>query len=381
MYSYVLTHSSDSRNFVAIGKVPVNLGGSFQVLLSIVNPINWLFAGRNGLDPSIIVKNGFQVTGGQFSRISSLNFFDEISRQTSSVTIRQEFMGLDPEGKEIQVTTELEGSIPNIDPDAQVVFKDYKQEYTHESRGLVKSSGEIKYDVTTTQNSQSFTSYRIYYNEEISYSECPHLVDHQGSSSTIRVNSKRVYIKYTKGDSLVRFTSANYIYPKDAQDDPCEANSCSIYAECMTDPDAPNNYTCVCKVGFEGDGFNCYDVDECESGESDCDANAVCYNLVGHFECTCKSPYKGNGKECYYDLDCRTCDLNAKCVEVDNSKRCVCNEGYVGDGFGCAPVSSGCSCGENAYCITNYQSGRQECRCKPGFTEDSNRLISFNCPF
>lgn len=32
--------------------------------------------------------------------------------------------------------------------------------------------------------------------------------------SAIRVNSKRVYVKYTKGDDLVRFTSANYIYPK-----------------------------------------------------------------------------------------------------------------------------------------------------------------------
>ena len=48
LYSYVLTHVSDSRNFVAIGKIPPELGGSFQVLISIVSPINWLFAGTNG---------------------------------------------------------------------------------------------------------------------------------------------------------------------------------------------------------------------------------------------------------------------------------------------------------------------------------------------
>lgn len=256
LYSYVLTHSSDSRNFVAIGKVPANLGGSFQVLINIVSPINWLFAGRNGLDVNLNVRNGFQVTGGQFSRISTLTFFDEISRRSSSVTIKQEFSGLDAEGKEITVSTYIDGDIPNIDPDAQVVFKDHKQEYVHERRGFLRSSGEISYEVTTILNSQSFTSYKVYYNDEITYSECPHLVDH--SSSSIRVNSKRVYIKYTKGDNLVRFTSANYMYPRDASDDPCEVNSCSIYAECMTDQDAPNNYTCVCKVGFEGDGFNCY---------------------------------------------------------------------------------------------------------------------------
>jgi hypothetical protein len=64
-YSYVLTHTSDSRNFVAIGKIPVNLGGSFQVLISIVNPINWLFAGRNGNGQNSIdkVPNGFMKSG------------------------------------------------------------------------------------------------------------------------------------------------------------------------------------------------------------------------------------------------------------------------------------------------------------------------------
>lgn len=63
LYAYVLTHTSDSRNFVAIGKIPPNLGGSFQTLISIVNPINWLFAGRNGLDENVKVSNGFTLTG------------------------------------------------------------------------------------------------------------------------------------------------------------------------------------------------------------------------------------------------------------------------------------------------------------------------------
>ena len=44
----------------------------------------------------------------------------------------------------------------------------------------------------------------------MTFSECPNLAD-QGQVK-MRVNSKRVYIKYTKGDGLVRFTSANYAY-------------------------------------------------------------------------------------------------------------------------------------------------------------------------
>ena len=60
-----MTHTSDARNFVAIGKIPLNLGGSFQVLISLVNPINWLFAGRNGNgpNPNDKVPNGFMKSG------------------------------------------------------------------------------------------------------------------------------------------------------------------------------------------------------------------------------------------------------------------------------------------------------------------------------
>lgn len=257
IYSYVLTHSSDSRNFVAISKVPPSLGGSFQVLLNVITPINWLFAGKNGIDADIKIQNGFSVTGGLFSRTSSLTFFDESSRQSHTVYIKQQYLGLDPEGKEMIVHTELDGTLPNIDPDAQVVFKDYKQEYTHDALGSVRSSGEIAYEITSVSNSQSFTSYRIYYTDTFVFSECPHAAI-DPSTATIRVSSKRVYVKYTKGDNLVRFNSANYMYPKDGHEDPCEMNSCSIYAECIIDPEAQNNYTCACKVGFEGDGFNCY---------------------------------------------------------------------------------------------------------------------------
>lgn len=186
-----------------------------------------------------------------------MKFFDEFSRQSHTVHIKQQFLGLDPNGKEIIAHTELDGSLPIVDPDAQVVFKDYKQEFTHDALGSIRSNGEIAYEITSITNSQAFTSYRISYTDEFIFSECPHAVINP-SSSTIRISSKRVYVKYTKGDNLVRFNSANFLYPKDGREDPCEMNSCSIYAECIADLDAANNYTCACKVGFQGDGFNCY---------------------------------------------------------------------------------------------------------------------------
>ena len=257
LYAYVLTHASDSRNFVAIGKIPATLGGSFQVLINLVSPINWLFSGRNGIDENIKVFNGFALTGGLFKRVTSVNFYDEASRQSNSVIIRQEYLGVDSQSKEsLIVKTEVDGTIPSVDPDSQVIFKDFKQEYTKYRKGLIKSNGELFYEITSIRNSQSFKSYRIDYSDEITFSECPHLSE--TGSTTHRVNSKRVFVRFTKGDSLVRFSAANFIYPSEIADDPCESNTCSIYAECVADSEMPTNYSCVCKVGFEGDGFNCY---------------------------------------------------------------------------------------------------------------------------
>ena len=45
------------------------------------------------------------------------------------------------------------------------------------------------------------------------------------------------------------------------------------------------------------------DVNECKTGEHNCDANAnaVCKNTEGSFECTCKPGYSGNGVNCTGD--------------------------------------------------------------------------------
>ena len=146
--------------------------------------------------------------------------------------------------------------------DAQVVFKDYKQEFSHAEspKGLVRSSGELNYKVTSTINSQVFQSYKVEYVDEIEYSQCPHAsAEIRAAAASIRVSSKRVQITYTKGDGLVRFTSANYMYgSEESGEDPCAMNACSVYAECLVDYEAPKNHTCACKVGFDGDGANCY---------------------------------------------------------------------------------------------------------------------------
>ncbi|KHJ80423.1 calcium binding EGF domain protein [Oesophagostomum dentatum] len=64
-------------------------------------------------------------------------------------------------------------------------------------------------------------------------------------------------------------------------------------------PDATcENGICQCKEGFEGDGFNCTDVNECLRAPYLCDKNAECMNREGSFICTCLPGFAGNGYNC-----------------------------------------------------------------------------------
>ena len=44
--------------------------------------------------------------------------------------------------------------------------------------------------------------------------------------------------------------------------------------------------------------FLIVDINECETGKHNCDANATCKNTEGSFVCTCKPGYSGNGVNC-----------------------------------------------------------------------------------
>ncbi|PAV69127.1 hypothetical protein WR25_05783 [Diploscapter pachys] len=49
---------------------------------------------------------------------------------------------------------------------------------------------------------------------------------------------------------------------------------------------------------YQGDGFNCTDVNECLKMPHICDKNAECINREGSFICTCLEGYAGNGYNC-----------------------------------------------------------------------------------
>jgi len=41
------------------------------------------------------------------------------------------------------------------------------------------------------------------------------------------------------------------------------------------------------------------DVDECLTNNGGCDENAICMNTPGSFNCSCKIGYSGDGFNCY----------------------------------------------------------------------------------
>jgi hypothetical protein len=58
VHAFVHTLSSDARNYVAIGRIPKEIGNKITLLLPFATPIHWVFAGS-----SSNALNGFSLTG------------------------------------------------------------------------------------------------------------------------------------------------------------------------------------------------------------------------------------------------------------------------------------------------------------------------------
>ncbi|XP_067018613.1 mucin-like protein isoform X3 [Acropora muricata] len=157
----------------------------------------------------------------------------------------------------------------------------------------------------------------------------------------------------------------------------CELNGnpCFQGVSC-TDHPAPANlsgFTCgQCPVGYNGDGINCLDIDECASNMS---CVQECTNTPGSFQCSCRSGYTLNS-------DKRSCDdinecvpLGADCMHKCNNTignyTCSCNEFFKvdpSDTKNCRPEFN-CSqdIGCNQVCYKSGRNGSETCDCYSGY--------------
>ena len=125
MNAYVHTLATDARNYVTLGRIPTQLGNKVTLVLPFATPVHWLFAG----DLNNNALNGFGLTGGVFSRTSDASYLNEQGQVIGNLFVRQNFTGLSESGKELNVVTDVEGNLPELSPDEQVIYLDYGQDY------------------------------------------------------------------------------------------------------------------------------------------------------------------------------------------------------------------------------------------------------------
>ncbi|KAG8558189.1 hypothetical protein GDO81_016898 [Engystomops pustulosus] len=116
---------------------------------------------------------------------------------------------------------------------------------------------------------------------------------------------------------------------------------CDSKASCKKDV---LDYTCICEEGFNGNGFSCYDTNECDPfvAPSFCGYYSICLNTYGSYNCVCSSGFtwENKNKTCIDIDECSSpdlnnCDPNAVCNNYNGYYSCYCSTGYFGDGYRC----------------------------------------------
>nr|XP_033469720.1 mucin-like protein [Epinephelus lanceolatus] len=158
----------------------------------------------------------------------------------------------------------------------------------------------------------------------------------------------------------------------------CEkaGSKCPPQAQCLK---VRSNFTCVCRMGFQGDGLLCNDIDECRSGLHGCHSQALCNNTLGSYSCVCLEGYVGDGTNCQDIDECQKenggCHASAICTNYEGGRQCQCKVGFRGSGFKCEDVNECANqriCHWNATCTNNP--GSYACTCNAGYKGNGNYL-------
>lgn len=371
LHSYVVVN--DGRSYVAISDIPRSIGPSLLPLSALGGVIGWAFALEQ---PGFT--NGFGIVGGVFTRQAEVTFLPGNER----LTIRQEFKGID-EHDHLEVSTDLDGRIPEIPAGSTVQVEPYSEIYQY-SNNLITSSSTRDYKVSRPDGTAETRTYQ--WRQTITFQSCQHGDPMKDVKPSQMLRVEQIFVMYDANNELTRFAMSNKIGDVNGgqpEENPCFTgrHGCDNNAVCR--PGTGNEFTCECAAGFKGDGRLCYDIDECVETPLICGAHAICNNQPGTFRCECVDGYQfaSDGRTCVEadrpvnpcEDGSHTCDISerAQCTYTGGSAFiCTCLEGFVGDGSVCQDVDE-CQlgrCHPDAGCYNTQ--GSFTCECNPGYHGD-----------
>ncbi|PZC85068.1 hypothetical protein B5X24_HaOG202832 [Helicoverpa armigera] len=119
----------------------------------------------------------------------------------------------------------------------------------------------------------------------------------------------------------------------------CNGASCTEHSSCLYDAELDLNY-CHCDEGYTGDGISqCVPEGHTCDVANDCNINAICTFVDITYQCVCRDGFNGDGYTCIPEATCRNdpnmCDLHASCLKRHDVYSCECNSGYNGNGSHC----------------------------------------------
>ncbi|XP_053315113.1 nidogen-1 isoform X2 [Spea bombifrons] len=338
LHSYVVVN--DGRAYTAISTIADSLGYSLLPLVPIGGVIGWMFALQQ---PGY--KNGFSITGGEFTRTTEVTFL----QSSKKLVIKQQFNGVDEHGH-LTISTELDGSVPEIPSGSIVHIEPYTELYQTASN-IITSVSTREYTIEVPGGDSETFTYQ--WKQTISFQECSHNPNAPVLPAIQQLSVDRVFVLYNKNEQILRYASSNSIGSisegsEESNRNPCYIGTHGCDTNALCRPGQGNQFTCECSPGFRGDGRACYDVDECQEQPNICGSNSLCNNHPGTFRCECIDGYQflADGKTCAaVDLPtnhCLTgthnCDIpeRARCIYTGGSSYiCACLSGFSGDGRSC----------------------------------------------